>query len=93
MKAKFRRRLTCCFAATSLGIMSIVAGNMVRASDNKPTRQTASPRRPVTLYGIQWHSSVEGALKNAAADPDENRKKPDKPIFCLRVLGKLSGHM
>ncbi len=38
------------------------------------------------LYGISWHDSVEGALREAAAG------SPEKPVFWLRMLGDLGGY-
>lgn len=40
-----------------------------------------------TLYGLDWHGSLDSAQRAAA--PQEG--KPGKPVFWLRMLGDLNG--
>jgi hypothetical protein len=55
-----------------------------------PPKTSKSKKRPNAgqheLYGLSWHDSVEGALKEAAA------LSPEKPVFWLRMLGDLGGY-
>lgn len=58
---------------------------------NKPSTKKASAKRvtkPGTheLYGIAWYPDGKAAL--AAAE-----KKPERLVYCLRVLGDLDGFM
>lgn len=53
---------------------------------NAPAGPAVPPRNVEELFGIEWHTTLDSA--RAAA-----QQEPDKPIFCFRVLGELSGFM
>ena len=58
----------------------------------------SAPKKPATkarpsaksgvqeLYGLDWHGSVDRALKVA------REESPKKPVFWLRMLGDLGGY-
>ena len=56
-------------------------------ANQRPSRQKNSTG---SRYGIDWANSVSDAFQQAAAT-DSN--KDDRPVFCFRVLGNLSGPM
>lgn len=51
-----------------------------------PVESEAPPRAVEELFGIEWHTTLDSARTAA-------QQEPDKPIFCFRVLGELSGFM
>ena len=57
-----------------------------KASNDAPARN-ASTRQ---LYGINWHSTPEGAKEAATG---KSGKKDDRPIIWFRVLGDLADGM
>jgi hypothetical protein len=63
-----------------------------RTAAAKSTRKKNAANRGEVeeLYGIHWQPSVESASTAAQGVVSDER---DKPIFCLRVLGDLSGFM
>ncbi len=48
------------------------------------TPKTRRPVKPQRLYGTSWYPEVEAALKTA-------NRLTRKPVFLVRMLGKLDG--
>ncbi|GEM_PF-5694545 len=90
MKTARRSCLTGHLILVNLGVLAIVAGTALCADEKRPTKQAATPRPPLRLHGLRWHAELQEALKHAEADEGE---RADKPVFCLRVLGDLTGYM
>ncbi|MGE5194670.1 MAG: hypothetical protein ACM3U2_19430 [Deltaproteobacteria bacterium] len=76
-------RLLAGFIAASL--LWTLSADAAAAPPKAPKSKKRSGAGQQELYGLSWHNSVEGALREAAAG------SPAKPVFWLRMLGDLGG--
>jgi hypothetical protein len=75
----------------ALALLVLLAGP-TPAADRKPTARPSGAGKDEVrrLLDLPWHTSVEGALKEAGGKPGQNA---DRPVFVLRVLGELDGFL
>jgi hypothetical protein len=75
----------------AVALLVLPAGLAPAADRNRAPRPTSTGKDEVRrLLDLRWHTSVEGALKEAAGGPGP---KTDRPVFVLRVLGELDGFL
>ena len=77
---------------TAMAVVLTVALTAAAAPPAKPTdkNKEKTPQAEVKhLYGLDWHTKLDAALKTAAGDTTV----ADKPVMVLRVLGDLDGFM
>ena len=72
---------------THRGVLAPGGASRCRSAAPKaPKSKKRSNAGQQELYGLSWHESVDGALRDAAAG------SPEKPVFWLRMLGDLGGY-
>ncbi len=77
-------RLFAGFIAAAL--LWALSADAAAAPPKAPKSKKRSGAGQHELYGLSWHDSVEGALRDAAAS------SPEKPVLWLRMLGDLGGY-
>jgi hypothetical protein len=74
-------------AVLLLAVFAAVAAPPAKPSDK--SKDTSARTTVKHLYGLDWHTKLDAALKQAAGD----KTGGEKPVMVLRVLGDLDGFM